>query len=520
MKTKFIGLEGFNEIESLSTSKKRTNGKRPVELTATQKTVRFIKRASALAFKSVKKGSVKAVAYINNKLSTATKKATQNKKTVSFIDKCYSESRTGNTNSVREAITSIASTNNRKYAHSAPKTGYRTHALLKKRAVLAVVACSIAILLSCVTVASALDMEGSVPTVVTTAKMNDAIISTEPTESIIEENNNGFVYTSSADEAVKAMSDDAYKSITKALLKDNIQTSFAGLYIDGELIGATSEIDALNSALEQILVDYRKDYDEETTTEFANDVVVKPGNFSESDIMTADEIMTLAYGKFSISLSTDIVYTREVKFETIVEYDETQYSSYEKVKTEGKNGTEKVVIRTTFTDGMQTDAVETETIELEKTIDKVVVKGSKDGVKSYNDSSSSSGTSTGSFIWPVPYTHNITSYYEWRWGTMHWGIDISSSGVHGQDIVASDGGTVVHAGDINDGYGYYVIIDHGNGFQTVYAHCDSLAVYEGQYVSQGQTIGYVGSTGWSTGSHLHFEVRQGSNKLNPLNFVS
>ena len=86
MKTKFIGLEGFNEIESLSTSKKRTNGKRPVELTATQKTVRFIKRASALAFKSVKKGSVKAVAYISNKLSTATKKATQNKKTVSFID--------------------------------------------------------------------------------------------------------------------------------------------------------------------------------------------------------------------------------------------------------------------------------------------------------------------------------------------------------------------------------------------------------------------------------------------------
>ena len=515
MKTKFIGLEGFNEIESLSTNKRRINGNKSVQLTTSQKTVRFIKRASTLALKSIKKNSFKAKAYLNKKLSA------NKKKNVSYIDRCYSQSRTGNTGSVREAITSIASTNSRKYAHSAPKTGYRTHALIKKRAVLAVVASSIAILLSCVTVASALDFSEITPTTVTTtAKMNSAVIATEPVESILNNNNNPMVYTSTADEAVRAISDTAYKTITKALINDNIQTSFAGLYIDGELIGATSEVDALNNALEQILIDYRKDYDAETTTEFANDVEVKTGKYTESDIMTADEIMTLAYGKFSISLSTDIVYTREVKFDTVVEYDDTQYSSYEEVKTEGKNGTEKVVIRTTFTDGMQTDAVETETIVLEETVDKVVVKGSKDGVTEYNDTSSSSGSSTGSFIWPVPYTHNITSYYEWRWGTMHWGIDIASSGVHGQDIVASDGGTVVHAGDINDGYGSYVIIDHGNGFQTVYAHCSSLAVCEGQYVSQGQTIGYVGSTGWSTGSHLHFEVRQGSNRLNPLNFVS
>ncbi len=513
MKTKFIGLEGFNEIESLSTNKRRTNGKQSVQLTTSQKTVRFIKRVSTLALKSVKKNSVKAKAIVMKKLSA------NKKKNVSYIDRCYSQSRTGNTGSVREAITSIASTNNRKYAHSAPKTGYRTHTLIKKKAVLAVVASSIAILLSCVTVASALDFTENTPTTVsTTAKMNSAIIATELVESILNEDN-AIVYTSTADEAVRAISDTAYKTITKALINDNIQTSFAGLYIDGELIGATSEVDALNNALEQILIDYRKDYDADTTTVFANNVEVKTGKYTESEVMTAEEIMTLAYGKFSISLSTDIVYTREVKFDTIVEYDETQYSSYEEVKTEGKNGTEKVVIRTTFTDGVQTDAVEAEPIVLEETIDKVVVKGSKDGVKSYNDTSSSAGISTGSFMWPVPYTRNITSYYEWRWGTMHWGIDIASSGVYGQDIVASDGGTVVHAGDINDGYGSYVIIDHGNGFQTVYAHCSSLAVYEGQYVSQGQTIGYVGSTGYSTGPHLHFEVRQGSNKLNPLNFV-
>ena len=103
---------------------------------------------------------------------------------------------------------------------------------------------------------------------------------------------------------------------------------------------------------------------------------------------------------------------------------------------------------------------------------------------------------------------------------MHNGIDIASGGISGQPIVASDGGTVIQAGDKGDGYGNYVIIDHGNGYKTLYGHCSSLAVSYGQYVSQGETIGYVGSTGTSTGPPLHFEIIYNSNKLNPLQFVS
>ena len=103
---------------------------------------------------------------------------------------------------------------------------------------------------------------------------------------------------------------------------------------------------------------------------------------------------------------------------------------------------------------------------------------------------------------------------------MHYGIDIADSGIYGQAIVASDNGTVVHSGDIGDGYGYYVIVDHGNGYSTVYAHCSSLAVSYGDVVKKGDTVGYIGSTGYSTGPHLHFEIREGSTKLDPLNFVS
>ncbi len=69
------------------------------------------------------------------------------------------------------------------------------------------------------------------------------------------------------------------------------------------------------------------------------------------------------------------------------------------------------------------------------------------------------------------------------------------------------------------GYGNHVIVDHGNGYQTLYGHLSSLDVSQGQYVSKGQRLGTMGSTGWSTGPHLHFEIRYGGSYLNPLNYL-
>lgn len=524
MKTKFIGLEGFNEIESLSTEKKRA-GRKASQLTTAHKTVRFVKRASVcIAKAAVKKAAAVSAHFADKKSSKAPAKTVKAKKAPSVLDRCYLENRKGTENefasSAREAVSGISFTaSSRRHAHSAPSTGYRTHTIIKKRAVLAVVACASAVMLSCVTVASALDAPEN------TSKAVSAV--EESTSSPDPDNSSNAasaeaVFTSTADEAINTLGNDAYVSITTALMNDNIGSGYSGLYIDGKLIGATSETDALNAALEQVLVDYKEGYDDETTTEFANDVVVKGGSFSEDEIMTVSDIMAEAKGRFSIALSTDIVYTREIDYEVKTEYDDSQYSSYKKVKTKGKNGEEEVTIRTTFTDGMQTDAVETETKVIKKAVDEVVVRGSKDGIvkESSSSSSSSSGSTSGTFCWPLPYTHNITSNYEWRWGRMHWGLDISAGGVYGQPIIASDGGTVVQAGDNGDGYGNYVIIDHGNGYKTLYGHCSSVAVSYGQHVSQGDTIGYVGSTGNSTGPHLHFEIIYNSNKLNPLQFVS
>ena len=129
---------------------------------------------------------------------------------------------------------------------------------------------------------------------------------------------------------------------------------------------------------------------------------------------------------------------------------------------------------------------------------------------------------TGSLRWPVPSCTSISSGFGSRWGTTHKGIDIPAS--YGSAIVAADSGTVIQAGygisgSGYGGYGNVVAIDHGNGIITLYAHMSSVATSAGATVAKGQTIGYVGSTGNSTGNHCHFEVRVNGTAVDPLGYV-
>jgi len=128
--------------------------------------------------------------------------------------------------------------------------------------------------------------------------------------------------------------------------------------------------------------------------------------------------------------------------------------------------------------------------------------------------------SGGRLFWPTNSTL-ITSYFGYRVHPIyrttrfHSGIDIGAS--YGAPIYAAEYGKVILA-SYYDGYGNCIIIDHGDGVSTLYAHCSSIIVRKGQYVSKGQIIGYVGSTGNSTGPHLHFELRINGNPVNPLNY--
>lgn len=121
---------------------------------------------------------------------------------------------------------------------------------------------------------------------------------------------------------------------------------------------------------------------------------------------------------------------------------------------------------------------------------------------------------TGRFLWPLPGYTTLTCYFG-EGG--HRGVDISGGAVYGKAIIASDGGTVTYAG-WNDSYGNCVFIDHGNGYQTRYAHMSLLNTQTGAAVEQGQVIGYVGNTGYSFGAHLHFEVIYCGSLMDPMGY--
>ncbi len=118
---------------------------------------------------------------------------------------------------------------------------------------------------------------------------------------------------------------------------------------------------------------------------------------------------------------------------------------------------------------------------------------------------------TGQFGWPTGGT--ITQYYAWY----HSGVDIANK--TGTAVTAADSGRVESVIYQNYGYGYHVIVNHGNGYKTLYGHLSKIGVSEGQNVSRGEVLGDMGSTGRSTGPHLHFEVLQNGARINPLGFL-
>ncbi|MEC0235657.1 M23 family metallopeptidase [Paenibacillus kribbensis] len=123
------------------------------------------------------------------------------------------------------------------------------------------------------------------------------------------------------------------------------------------------------------------------------------------------------------------------------------------------------------------------------------------------------GEGSGQFAWPTAGAI-MTSSFGGRWGRMHEGVDL----VGNHTIQASDDGVVTFAGQQN-GYGNVIIIDHRNGYQTVYGHLNSIGVRVGQVVQQGEAIGIMGSTGRSTGTHVHFEIRKNNTAQNPMTYL-
>lgn len=233
---------------------------------------------------------------------------------------------------------------------------------------------------------------------------------------------------------------------------------------------------------------------------FTEDTVIQPGQ--EIKLVNVQPYLTV------LSKGTKIV-NEVIPFDVVTNVDSKLGYGKSIVKQEGKDGEKTVTYKYVEKNGstMERQVVKEEVIT--QPVKQIIAKGPNQATV-YVGTSRGSGNISG-LDWPL--SGPITSYYGSRWGSFHTGIDID--GVTGQPYSAAASGKVISAGWAGS-YGYSIIIDHGNGVATRYAHSSKLKVSVGQAVNQGETIGLVGSTGRSTGSHLHFEVLINGSTVNPL----
>ena len=254
----------------------------------------------------------------------------------------------------------------------------------------------------------------------------------------------------------------------------------SGVIVDGLLIGVTSDSAGLNEALEAVKAPYEDANNPNLRVEFWQNVEVVEGLYFTSTLEPLDSVLSKLRG------------------ETPVTLDDGTQASVNMLRV-------KQIVRTTVTEELvyEEQTVEDDTLTWGK---REVVQ---EGVNGSRDA-----------IYDVTYMDTYQS--RGFMGQAHRGLDICAS--YGTYIYAADNGVVEFAGSDPNGYnwsyGNYVKIDHGNGYTTIYGHCSALAVTSGQYVTKGTIIGYVGSTGRSSGNHCHFEILYNGQLCDPAKFVT
>ncbi len=206
-----------------------------------------------------------------------------------------------------------------------------------------------------------------------------------------------------------------------------------------------------------------------------------------------------------IKVVKDITYTEYHPYETEKIYDKSLNQGTYKTQQKGSNGETRIRATVTYVNDHEIEREIIEKTVISEPVNEILRVGTKPKPKT---------AATGRFARPISGGY-VSSSFGNRSRGYHTGIDWALS--YGSPIYASDGGTVTSAG-WGGGYGRMIKINHGNGYETVYAHCSKLVVSAGKKVAKGQVIAYVGSTGNSTGPHLHFEIRKNGSYLNPAKY--
>lgn len=235
------------------------------------------------------------------------------------------------------------------------------------------------------------------------------------------------------------------------------------------------------------------------------EVIYHNNPWIEDDVIRIGDVLDLTVLQPALTVETveNVTEIEIIEPSIIIEKNDEMRAGEQKVIREGLAGKKQVTYQLTKQNGylMMEDIVSEQVIE--EPIDTIIQKGTKVIL----------GEGTGKFAYPVK-GYTITSKFGKRWGRQHKGIDL----IGNKNILASDNGVVEFVGT-KSGYGKMVLINHKNGFKTLYAHMSSLSVKKGQIVEKGEKLGIMGNTGNSKGTHLHFEIHKNGTPQNPLNHL-
>ncbi|RIW31598.1 M23 family peptidase [Bacillus salacetis] len=231
---------------------------------------------------------------------------------------------------------------------------------------------------------------------------------------------------------------------------------------------------------------------------------LNPGLNEDSLLQIDQEINVTAYKPLvQVTVEREQSAVEAIAYEKEVIEDSSLNKGDIKVKQEGQDGEKAITYLTKEENGIQVNRTVKEEKVTKEPVKYIVIKGTK----------VTPSRGSGSFVWPTNGGY-VSSKVGQRWGHMHKGIDIARP--DNLTIKSIDNGTVVSAGWDSGGYGNKVVIDHNNGYRSVYAHMSSISVSAGQTVSAGSSVGVMGQTGQSTGVHLHLEVYKNGSLVNPL----
>lgn len=280
--------------------------------------------------------------------------------------------------------------------------------------------------------------------------------------------------------------------------------------VDGKDALYLSSCEDVNKALDTRLNMYNKK-DKSCESKFANEITVTKAYFDKVSLSTSDEMQSYVNSLDVVTVVTDTE-SKKIPFDTVVKKSSSKKAGYTLVTTKGVEGVKQLNKQLTLLNGKVTD----EKILSEKVVSNPVNEVVVVGTATSSKGSSNKYASSGNFVYPADKNAHLTITSYWGDGRNHKAIDIA--GATGTKIFASLSGTVTYAGYMSD-YGYNVVVDHGNGMSTRYAHCSKLYVKSGEKVSAGQTIALMGNTGNSTGPHLHFEVILNGTRVDPAPYL-